>query len=149
MKKLLTMMMFGALLSVFGLSAGALDKAWFTDYKKAEAVAKEKKLPILALFTGSDWCPYCIKLEKEVLKTSAFKKATDGKFVLLYLDFPRKKELPAAQVRQNKELSGKYGVQGYPTTVVLNADGKVLGRIGGYAPAKAWFKQLGDIVKAK
>lgn len=94
MKKLLTMMMFGALLTVFGLSAGALDKAWFTDYKKARP-SRKKKNADSGIVHRLRLVPLLHQAGKEVLKTPAFKKATDGKFVLLYLDFPRKKELPA------------------------------------------------------
>lgn len=148
MKKLVIIIT-GLFFIVFNLSADSLDKKWFTDYKKAVTVAKEKNLPILALFTGSDWCPYCIKLEKEILTTTAFKEATDDKLVLLYLDFPQKKELPAALVKQNQELKQKYHVQGSPTVIILTAAGKEMGRIPGYVPPKSWFEWLDKIVKAK
>lgn len=148
MKKLVIIIT-GLFFIVFNLSADSLDKKWFTDYKKAVTVAKEKKLPVLALFTGSDWCPYCIKLEKNILTTSAFKKATDDKLVLLYLDFPAKKELPASLVKQNKELEQKYQIKGFPTVVIMTAAGKEMGRIPGYASPKSWFEKFDKIVNAK
>ncbi len=147
MKKWLTVFLFGALLSVFGFSAtaeehAARDGKWFTNYEEAVKAAKEMKRPILMLFTGSDWCPYCIKLEKEVLSRSGFKKTAGAKFVLLYVDFPRKKALGKELAAQNKKLSEQFEVSGFPTTVVISADGKELGRIPGFLPEKEYLEAL-------
>ena len=76
-------------------------KGWGTDYDAALARAAKEKRPVLALFTGSDWCPYCVQLEKKVLKDSLFQKFAEKNVVLLYLDFPRKKQHDVLHVFQH------------------------------------------------
>ena len=103
--------------------------AWCTDFDKALAIAKESQKPILIVFSGSDWCPPCIVFEKEILSTPEFLAAMKAcKFVPLFVDFPRTKRLPADQTRKNAALAEKFNVEGFPTTVLLNPDGKVLAK---------------------
>ena len=136
-----------ALLAV--LPACALDlEDWNTDFKTAQKTAAEKKLPMYVLFTGSDWCPYCIRLEKDVLTSPQFKKAVKDKFVLVYLDFPRKKAAPA-EAAANRELASKYKISGYPTALILNAEGRELGRIVGTNSARSYVKELEATAKKK
>ena len=104
---------------------------WLTDFEQAKKVAAEKNLPILAYFSGSDWCHWCIKLDEEVFSTKAFKDYVKDNFVLLLLDFPRSNPLSAKLTKQNKELAFKYGVSGFPTILILDKNGKELQR-GGY-----------------
>lgn len=104
--------------------------AWLTDFDKAKAEAKEKNRPILVDFTGSDWCGWCIKLNKEVFSKEAFKNYAKDNLVLLELDFPRKKKLSDELKKQNEKLSKKYKVKGFPTILLLDAEGKVLARTG-------------------
>ncbi len=118
------------------------DSGWTTDAKAAFAAAKEKKQPVLAFFTGSDWCPYCIKMNKETLSTKEFKDFTKDKLVLLYLDFPSAKE----PTKEAVELKNRYGVEGFPTTMVLDAEGKVLGSMVGFVPAKTYIAQIQKII---
>lgn len=120
-----------ALLSAMALPLFSADvpKGWSTGYDAALARAAKEKRPVLALFTGSDWCPYCVQLEKKVLKDSSFQKFAEKNVVLLYLDFPRKKQLDAKLSEQNKKLREKYGVKAYPTSLLLSAEGKVIGTV--------------------
>jgi thioredoxin-related protein len=129
-------------------SAEAGEKlAWLTDFEAAKKQAAEEKKPILMFFTGSDWCIWCQRLHEDVLDEDEFKDFSK-KFVLLELDFPEGKELPEALKKQNDELSGKFGVDGYPCTVVLEPDGKTeLGRISGYS--KEYVGRLQDILDGK
>ena len=113
-----------------GLPAVAAGEGWLTDFAAAKKAAAEKKLPVFALFTGSDWCPWCVRLEKEVLSTDAFKNYAKDSLVLLFLDFPRRTQLPEAQAKANRELAEQYGVRGDPTALLLDAAGKVLGKTG-------------------
>jgi thioredoxin-related protein len=117
------------------LPAGLLraDDGWTTDYNKALAQAKTENKMVLVDFTGSDWCPWCIKLDKEVFDTAKFKEYAKQNLILVECDFPRTKELPAALKKQNDALQDKYGIDGYPTVVVLDSDGKKVGELG-YAP---------------
>ena len=123
-------------------AAGEEKSEYLTDFKEAQKLAREKKLPIVALFTGSDWCRWCVKLHKESLSTKEFKDYAAKDAVFLYLDFPRRTQLPAALKKQNDELAGRYKVSGFPTTVVMNADGRELGRIGGFLPVADYLKEL-------
>lgn len=114
---------------VLGAYAHAADE-WLTKYDEAIAASKKTGHPILADFTGSDWCGWCIKLHKEVFDTKEFKEWAAKNVVLLELDFPRKKEQDPAIKAKNQELSKTHGIQGFPTILILNADGKKLGELG-------------------
>lgn len=103
---------------------------WLTDYDQAIKVAAEKKLPVLVDFTGSDWCGWCIRLDKEVFSQDAFVAYAKVNLVLLKLDFPNRKKLPKTEAAKNQALAEKYGVQGFPTIVLLGADGKEKARTG-------------------
>jgi protein disulfide-isomerase len=114
---------------VLGVSAHAAE-GWLTKYDDAIAESKKSGRPILADFTGSDWCGWCIKLKQEVFDTKEFKEWAAQNVVLLELDFPRKKEQDPAIKAKNRELAQTHGVQGYPTILILNADGKKIGELG-------------------
>ncbi|WP_310991191.1 MULTISPECIES: thioredoxin family protein [Flavobacteriaceae] len=103
---------------------------WQTDFVKAKEIAAKESKPIILVFQGSDWCAPCIKLDREVWSTEAFKAYAKKHYVMLQADFPRKKSnaLSEAQTKANAALAEKYNRQGYfPFVVVLDADGKVLG----------------------
>ncbi|MCA8965314.1 MAG: thioredoxin family protein [Planctomycetes bacterium] len=103
---------------------------WLTDYKAALKAARKGNQVVLVDFTGSDWCGWCMKLDKEVFETDEFRTwAKKKKVVLLKLDFPRHKELPAELKKQNDELAKEFGIGGYPSIVFLNAKGKKVGEM--------------------
>jgi thioredoxin-related protein len=102
---------------------------WPTDFVAAKAAAKEQQRPILAFFTGSDWCPPCKKLRAEVFATAAFREWADKKVVLLEIDQPKQKVLPKELQQQNEELVRHYGVRSFPTVLVFDHDGKVTGQV--------------------
>jgi protein disulfide-isomerase len=132
------------------LQAGAAELNWLTDLPKAQAKAKEENKKVLLDFTGSDWCGWCIKFNKDVLSTPEFAEYAAKNLVLMEVDFPRKKEQSAELKRANKALGSKYKVDGYPTFVVLSKDGKEIGRQEGYAKGgpKAFIAKLEEF-KAK
>jgi thioredoxin-related protein len=116
---------------------------WLTNYKEALLRAKKEKKILLLNFTGSDWCPWCQKLEKEVFSTSEFQNYAAKHLVLLMVDFPQHKELPPEVKKQNDELADKFGVDSYPTLVLLDPNGKKIGELG-YMPggAKVFLAEL-------
>lgn len=120
------------------------EETWLTDYKKAQEEAKTSKKLLLLNFTGSDWCGWCIKLDKEVFSKSEFKDYASKNLVLLTIDFPRAKQLPLDVRKQNEGLASQYQVQGFPTIVVLNGDGQKVWEYPGYFPdgAAAFIAQL-------
>jgi thioredoxin-related protein len=126
MKKMIT------LLAVVGLSLGALGAdGWLTDFEAAKKQATEKNLPILVDFSGSDWCGWCIKLDKEVFSKDEFKAYAKDNLVLFLADFPRTKQLQAEVKAQNEKLAKQYGVRGFPTVLLLDSKGEtIVGRTG-------------------
>ncbi|MCB5224197.1 MAG: thioredoxin family protein [Candidatus Cloacimonadaceae bacterium] len=121
--------------------------SWITDYKAALEYAKELKRPILANFTGSDWCVWCYRIRDEIFTQDAFKAYARENLVLLTLDFPRGKKLPAEEVAQNQRLMNQFGVQGFPTILLIDANGKEIARTG-YRDggAAAYVKHLKDLL---
>ena len=103
---------------------------WQTEFTVAQQLARQKKLPILADFSGSDWCGWCIKLDKEVFSQDIFKSWAKDNVVLFLADFPRANSQPAKIKKQNSELMDKYGVEGFPSVLILDADGNMLQKTG-------------------
>lgn len=105
---------------------------WETDFELAKQKAKQSKKNILMLFTGSDWCPPCKKLKKEFFNSEKFKIYSD-RFILVYVDFPRNKELVAPETAiQNKKLNSIYKVSSLPTILIVDYIGKKLDMKKGY-----------------
>jgi protein disulfide-isomerase len=119
-------------LAKFSQAAEPADALWMTDYKQALAQAAKEKRNLLLDFTGSDWCPYCIQMDKEVLSRPEFEEFAKKNLVLVKLDFPRKKQLPPAETAQNRKLGQQFAIEGYPTYVLVNAEGKEVKRQVGY-----------------
>jgi thioredoxin-related protein len=100
-------------------------EGWLTDFDAAKKSASESKKDLLIDFTGSDWCGWCIKLNDEVFKHDAFKAGVKDSFVLVEVDFPRDKAKLSDEARKkNTELGEKYAVQGYPTILLCDAEGR-------------------------
>ena len=102
---------------------------WLTDLDEAQKVAAKEKKAILVDFTGSDWCGWCIRLKKEVFNEKAFEIAAKD-FVFVELDFPRGKKLAPEVKAKNEALSKKFNVQGFPTIMLLNAQGEAFAQTG-------------------
>lgn len=120
--------------SVSALHAGG--EGWQTDFEAAKKLAAEGKKDLLLDFTGSDWCGWCVKLNKEVFGLEPFKTGTKDKFVLVELDFPQKKELEAKLKEQNEKLQEQFKIQGFPTILLCDATGKPYAKTG-YQPGGA------------
>lgn len=100
----------------------AENEGWLVDFKKAQAESAKTGKPILANFTGSDWCGWCKRLTRDVYSKPEFKKWAEKNAVLLELDFPKRKKLPQEIMEQNRALGRAFQVQGYPTVWVFFAD---------------------------
>jgi protein disulfide-isomerase len=139
MKKILI----AALAATVLWQVNAAESTWLTDLPKAQAQAKTENKIVLMDFTGSDWCPWCIKFKKEVFDTAEFKDYAAKNVVLVELDYPRKKQ-DAALKKANAQLKDQYKISGFPTLVVLDKDGKEIGRQVGYAEGgpKAFIAKL-------
>lgn len=122
MKNLIAL--FALSLSLFSTSAKANDTTalvWYTNLDSVVTLSNENKKPIFGFFTGSDWCGWCIKLQREVFAKPAFIEWANANVILLELDFPRKKVLPQDLRVQNQNLQQAFNVQGYPTVWVFSA----------------------------
>jgi protein disulfide-isomerase len=105
---------------------------WETNYSAAlEQAAKQNKMVLLD-FTGSDWCEWCLKLQKDTFSRPEFQKFAAESLILVALDFPRGKQQSDGLKKQNEELAEKFGVQGFPTLVLLDPHGKEAARNVGY-----------------
>lgn len=105
---------------------------WHDSFDAALEASAQSGKPILADFTGSDWCGWCVKLKKDVFETSEFKQWARDNVILLELDYPKRSSQPVAIKRQNAELKSRYNISGYPTVLLLNSDGEPIGRKLGY-----------------
>ena len=106
----------------------APDAGWTADYDAALAQAKKENKSVMLEFTGSDWCPPCKFMYKNVFSKKEFVESASKDFILVKLDFPRAdKEL----AKKNQPIADKYKIRGYPTVVLTDADGKEFSRTVG------------------
>ncbi|WP_130733760.1 thioredoxin family protein [Flavobacterium sp. J27] len=106
---------------------------WKYNFEEAKEVAKKENKDIVLIFSGSDWCAPCIKLDKNIWQSEAFKKESSDKWILVKANFPRKKanQLSEEQTEHNRNLAEKYNIEGsFPLVVLLDNNGKVLGKMG-------------------
>lgn len=135
----------------------AQELKWETDINKAISASNKSKKPMLLFFTGSDWCGWCIRLQKEVLKTPEFKTWAAKNVVLVELDYPRSKPQTELIKNQNAILQQTFGIQGFPTIYFATAKVKGgkpsytgLGSTGYVAGGpKAWLAEADGILKTK
>ena len=130
-------------------STMAFANGWMTDWEAAKAKAKAENKPILINFTGTDWCGWCIRLEKEVFSKKEFQEYAAKNLVLMEVDFPKKKAQPAELKKQNKELEKQYPFEGYPTVYLLDAEGKKISEDIGYREGgpEAYAKHLQELIE--
>ena len=115
-------------LTVSTFAAGDL---WVSDFEKAKQTAAAEGKDLLIDFTGSDWCGWCIKLRKEVFDLDAFKTAAPKNFVLVEIDFPQNKtKLTKETQEQNAKLQTQFGIQGFPSIVLADAQGRPYAQTG-------------------
>jgi protein disulfide-isomerase len=116
----------------------------YTDFAKASEDSKKGEKVILLDFTGSDWCGWCVKFQKEVLVQEEFIKYAEDKLIFVEVDFPARKKLSDEQKKANNELKEKYSVRGFPTYILVDSEGKELGKQVGYKPggAKAFIASI-------
>lgn len=155
MKKIL----FIAFLTLTSMSIQAQEElTWHTDMSKATDISIKENKPLFLFFTGSDWCGWCIRLQKEVFKTPEFIKWAKENVVLVELDFPRKNNQTDAVKAQNSQLQQQLQVRGYPTvwfvSATKTAEAKVnLNALGssGYVAGgpKVWIDGANQIIKKK
>ena len=132
------------------------NEGWMVDLDEAYAASIKEGKPIMANFTGSDWCGWCKKLTSAVFSKQEFKDWADDNVILLELDFPRRTQIPAKYKKQNANLQQAFKITGYPTIWVFNLDKNAengqyqiaaLGKTN-YAPTVAQFTGSVDKILA-
>jgi thioredoxin-related protein len=111
-------------------SPDSVDSLWQTDFDAALLSAQKTDKDLLLSFSGSDWCPWCKKLEKEVFTQDLFKQNAPKNYILVNLDFPKKTKLPDALKNQNEKLQNKYKVTGFPTILLTDSAGEPYAQLG-------------------
>jgi len=139
-------------MTLFAARGKTTPHGWYDDYDAALRKAKEQDRPILVLFTGSDWCGFCVKLRKNALDKINFKSFASKHLILVYADNPKRTRLPQELLEQNrmlrKKLAGSSG--GVPCTVIITPDEEELGSIRG-CPRNPddYLKRVREIVKSR
>jgi thioredoxin-related protein len=138
-----------AALSLAFAAFAQAESDWLHDWNKAQEEAKANHKLLFLNFTGSDWCGWCIKLDKDIFSQPEFKNFAHDNLVLVELDFPRRKSQPTEERKQNMQLAQQYEVLGFPTIVVLNSTGQKVWQFDGYFPggAGAFIAQLQKLPK--
>ena len=138
-----------AAVSLVFASLTRAESDWLHDWNKAQEEAKANHKLLFLNFTGSDWCGWCIKLDKDIFSQPQFKNYAHDNLVLVELDFPRRKSQPTEEKKQNVHLAEQYEVLGFPTIVVLNSNGQKVWQFDGYFPGgpEAFIAQLQKLPK--
>jgi len=129
----------------------AYSQNWELDFDKTLKIAQDSDKTIILVFSGSDWCAPCMKLEKEIWETDTFQNYAKDNFIMLRADFPRKKanKLPKEQADKNAQLAAKYNPNGYfPSVVIIDKNKKVLGNTGYQKLSpEAYIEHLNSFIK--
>ncbi len=144
-KSIFTAVLMFAVLAAIQLNGAEVK--WHTDFAKAQELAQKENKPMLLFFTGSDWCGWCKKLNKEILTQKEFVRWTEKNVVPVEVDFPRKPN--PKLVKQNNELQQKYKVRGYPTLLLTTPAGEVFAKTGYMrnSNGKKYVAHLKDLMK--
>lgn len=149
MKAITCLAAFSLNLAVLSAPAYAAElSGWTTNLEEAMAKAKREKKHVLVEFTGSDWCPPCIKMRKEVFSKKEFVDAAAKNYVLVEIDNPQKDQKVA---EKNAPTIEKYNIEGFPTIILLDSDGKEYSRFfaSQYPETELFLKKLSEIRERK
>ena len=122
---------------------------WLRNYDEAMAAAERTGRPVLTIFTGSDWCPHCVTLEKKVLDSAHFLAWAENRVVLLMIDLPQQ-GISTEERQTRSKVCIKYGVRSFPSTVLIAPDGAKIAAQAGYhgQTPEAWLAALEKHVPA-
>jgi|SRR6185369_14074103 protein disulfide-isomerase len=138
-----------ALVAICPLLQGCAEELqWVTDLPKAQAQAKTENKLVFIDFNGSDWCAPCKELRSVLSSSKEFANFARTNLVLVDIDFPQRKEQSEDLKKANEALSKKYNIEGFPTVIVLNGEGKELNRTVGFGGQSA-KEIIGDLEKLK
>lgn len=134
MKKILiSLVVLSSMLLGCSKTASSDNLSWETNLETALKKAKAENKAVLVNFTGSDWCKWCIKLSDEVFSKSEFEDFAKENLILVKLDFPNSIKQTEETKKYNNQLAQKYGIEGFPSILILNSSGTLVLRTG-YQP---------------
>jgi thiol:disulfide interchange protein len=110
---------------------------WGNSVESGISDAKKHNKYVLADFY-TDWCGWCKKLDKETFKDSNVIAYLNSKFVCVKVN--------AEGSPANQALAKKYNVHGFPCAIVLNSQGKYVGRLSGYLDAGQYETALEELI---
>lgn len=119
-----------------GQSSSSDKLNWTDNLEKAIEQAKKENKVVLVNFTGSDWCIWCKRLSAEVFQQKEFEEYAKKSLVLVMLDFPKDIQQSQETKAYNQKLAQKYGIQGFPTILLINGNGQLIAQTG-YQPGGA------------
>jgi thioredoxin-related protein len=149
MKRLVQQMIFW-LLSVALLSSWshAALPGWTSDFEQAKERAQKENKMLLVEFTGSDWCPPCMRMRQQVFSKKSFLAYASRRFVLVELDFPmRDPELK----KKNDVYARQFRIEGMPMIVLLDQEGKEFERFfaSDYPTEKEFVRHLDQVLQRR
>ncbi|MDD5697597.1 MAG: thioredoxin family protein [Victivallaceae bacterium] len=131
---------------VLSLGISVFAGEWLTDMDQAMKLSAQTGKPVLADFSGSDWCGWCVKMDKEVFSQKIFKDFAKENLILVLVDFPSRKPMSKEQKKANRALAEKYQIKGYPTVLLLDSKGAVIAKTNYFAGGA---KKYVDFLKGK
>lgn len=136
-----------ALAAIACIAPAFAGEGWLTDLDAAKKQAAQENKMIFMEFTGSDWCPPCKALKKDVLSTPEFMNEAKKNFVLVEFDFPRNKEQSPELKKKNQAEAEKYNIEGFPTIVFADAQGRPIKVAVGGRDKDSFMKEMAEAVK--
>jgi len=121
---------------------------WLESLEQAQKISAETGKPILADFTGSDWCSYCVKLKDDVFESPQFQTWAAENVVLLEIDYPRHSSQASWLREQNQSLKKRFDISRYPTVLLLTAEGRTIGKLGYMNDADKWIAVADNAIRA-
>lgn len=140
--------------AIFALHCSSViyaDQVWTNDFAAAKKKAAETHQSLLVNFTGSDWCQFCMALDKEVFAKDSFKTMAAEKLIAVTIDFPTdQSKISAATAKQNQALQIEYEVEGYPALILMDETGKPFA-VTGYRKggAEPYVKHLNTLLEGR
>jgi protein disulfide-isomerase len=123
-------------------------ETWIESLDQARKLSAETGKPILADFTGSDWCGYCVKLKDEVFASPQFQIWAADNVVLLEIDYPKRSSQASWLREQNEALKKRYSISQFPTVLLLTAEGRTIGKLGYMNDADKWIAVANNAIRA-
>lgn len=110
---------------------GTVQVQWEGDLTAALERARAENKTVLVNFYA-DWCVWCKRMESTTLQDASVATMLSNRVVAVNLNVEK----------EGLEISNEYGVRDLPTVVMLDADGREIGRITGYFPPAGFMERV-------